>query len=143
MKPWQKTALRLGAAALLFALPWLVWYGAVSSLLHDMADTPYRYEDVSVSPEGTHTVTVWRSDGAWSFGPAAAKVVASSGGEEREYVTQIADDGGKGEAVICWLDSVTARVTLRGQEQRDELVIVDFAKGIDLASDRPTTKEGE
>ncbi len=134
-----------GVGILLLALSVLLpvlWYWSVSSLFHDMADTPYKYEEIFSSPGGAGVVTVWRSDAVWSFGPASAKVVATLGTVEAVYETKIDDDGGYGRADVCWLDDDTAQTTFSGQEQKDEIVTVVFSDPIQLMTNKLTTKEG-
>lgn len=105
----------------------LLWLLAIHSLFQDWSEQPYLYEDTSPSPRGDYTVSVWRSDGQWSFGPARAKVVASSGDMEEVYETKIADDGGTGWANVTWLDDTTAQVELDGSEQKPEVILVNFS----------------
>lgn len=147
MKSGRKTALRIGSVALIVALLILgllfgLWDYSVSRWFHDMADTPYKYEEIFDSPGGTHRVTVWRSDAVWSFGPASVKVVASSGDKIEEYETKIGDDGGRGSVEVRWVDDDTARVTLSGKEQRDETVTAVFSPEVRLTTDQETTSKG-
>lgn len=142
MKSCRKIALCMGWAMLIVALAGLIWCWSVSSLFHDMADTPYKYEETFSSPGGAGVVTVWRSDAVWSFGPASAKVVATLGTAEEVYETEIGDDGGRGRVDVCWLDDDTAQITLSGQEQKDEIVTVAFSDPIQLTTNKLTTKEG-
>lgn len=138
MKLLVKVLIAVGICALLlFGL----WYWGISSLFHSWGDTPYKYEEIYTS--GVYSITVWRSDAVWSFGSANVKITAFSGEEAEEYETQISDDGGKGSVEVRWLDNDTAQVTLQGDEQRDEIVIVDFFGGIQITTDRwSAAKEG-
>lgn len=147
MKSCRKTALRVALVMLIVVLliPGLLlglWYYSVSNWFQDMADTPYKYEEAFISPSGAYTVTVWRSDAVWSFGNARAKVIAASGNTEKEYETEIADDGGNGSVDVCWLDDMTARIILRGKQQADEIVTAVFSPEVRLTMDQETTSKG-
>lgn len=135
----RKWPAALGVGALIVIVLFGLWYWAISGLFRDMADTPYKYKEDYPSPSGTYSITVWRSDAVWSFGSADAKIAAASGGEGKEYETQIRDDGGRGSVDVRWLDDDTAQVTLQGQEQRDEIVTVDFSGGIRIMTSDSVT----
>ncbi len=122
-------------AILLLALLFGFWVWAVDSLFADMADTTYKYEETFPSPDGAYTVTVWRSDAVWSFGPVSVRVVGTSAAGEESYETEIFSDGGQGGVTVSWPAEDKALVTLFGKEQRDEIITVTFNEdGVQLTA---------
>lgn len=120
---------------LVIVLP-LLWLWSVKSLFDDMSDTSYRYEKTSLSPTGEYSVTVWQSQATWSFGSSKVKVEANREDAQQVYETELSDDGGQGSIEIHWEDEQTARITLCGSEQKDEVIRVKFEEEIQITSNK-------